>query len=214
MLLLLGNPFSHEFGLAGVIVPKRPPCFAIPYFEPHWFLHDRPHPLPRTVLIQDVCNSEVNTFARFRLEESAKTISAKSIKSLSVSSGEYDISSPDWEELDTPVFLSSLERLYAFAESSKTVRVGHMEPLRRRLATSPFAQDCDQRLEPNKNFESGENQFTLLEFARFQRNRQMCLTVLRSCFDSLQQHSRALAVDWLEMTKADLKSEGILESTD
>ena len=42
----------------------------------------------------------------------------------------------------------------------------------------------------------------------------MCLTVLRSCFDSLQQHSRALAVDWLEMTKADLKSEGILESTD
>ena len=214
MLLLLGSPFSHGFGLAGVIVPKRPPCFAIPYFEPHWFPLERPRPLPRTIFIQDVCNSEVNTFARFRLEEPAKTIPAKHIKSLSVSSGEYDISPIEWEDFDTPVFLSNLDRLYAFAESFEMVRVGHRDPLRQRLANSNYAQSCKDKFLGNANSESEGNHFTLLEFARFQKDRQMCLTVLRSCFNSLQQHNRALAVDWLEMTKSDLKSEGILESTD
>lgn len=213
-MLLLLRQFPFGFGLSGVIVPKKPPCFAVPFFESHWFPHEPPTHLPRLVFTQDVCNSEVTAFARYELDESVKTISAKYIKSLSLESGEYDMSDYGWGELDAPVFLASPQRLYAFVESPRIVRLGHMEPLRQRLSHLPMLQSHVAVGMTISNFESEGDDFTVLELARFQRSRQMCLDALRSCFGLLEQHNRALAVHWLEMTKGSLKSEGILESSD
>jgi hypothetical protein len=214
MLHLLGQ-FPFGFRLSGVILPKMsPPSFAIPFFESHWFPHEPTTYLPRSVLIQDICNSQVTAFARVELDESVKTISARQIKTLSLESGEYDISHLGWGEFDAPVFLTSSKRLYAFVESPRIVRLGHMEPLRECLSHLPMLQNNDAKRFPISNFESEGNHFTILEIARFQRSRQNCLDALRSCFGLLEQHNRSLAVHWLEMTKGSLKSEGILESTD
>lgn len=214
MLLLLGHGFPSGLGLSGVILPKKPPCFAIPFFEPYWFPYGPPTHLPRTVFIQDICNSQVATFARLELDAQAKTISAKHIKTLAVASGEYDISIDEMDELDSPVVLGSLERLYAFAESFQSVQIGHSTPLRERFARQRRPKSSLPSSPSHENVESDGSHFTNLELARFQRDRQWCLVTLRECFGSLGQHNRALAVHWLQMTKAMLKNEGILESTD
>jgi hypothetical protein len=213
MFLFLG-PFPVSFGLSGVIVPKRPPCFAIPFFEEVWFPREPPTDHPRTVFIQDVCNPDVQSFVRFRLESMVKTISRTFFKTLSVESGEYDISNNDWDGFDIPMYLTGRQRFYAFAESLEVVRIGHREPLRQRLFQRTVLRDKGKKGASYAKFESEGDEFTLLELARFQQSREMCLDAVGSCFALLEQHNRALAVHWLEMTKDDLRSEGILESTD
>jgi hypothetical protein len=212
MCLLLGLGFPYGFGLSGVILPKEPPCFGIPFFEVIWFPHQFPTDVPRPVFIQDVCNSHIATFAQMELDGYVRTISAKHIKTLSVASGEYDISSDTSQDISSPVMLAGLERLYAFAESSQSVQIGHQIPLRERLARNRRVRKNVPAV--SSNAESDGNHFTTLELARFQRDRLWCLETLRACFGSLQQHNRVLAANWLQMTKTTLKSEGILESTD
>ncbi len=214
LFLLLGHGFPSGFGLSGVIIPKKPPCFAIPFFEPSWFPHGPQIHVPRTVFIQDVCNSQLATFAGVELDSHAKTIPAKYIKALAVASGEFDIATDDADESDSPIFLGSLEKLYAFAESFQSVQIGHSKPLRERLARQRRARNSLSSPTPRQNIESEGSPFTNLELARFQRDRQWCLDALRACFDSLDQHNRILAVQWLQMTKQMLRKEEILESTD
>ena len=215
MLLLLGHAFPFNFWLSGVIIPKRPPCFGIPFFDPSWFPHDPSPPIPRTVFIQDVCGPQLTTFAKVELDENVKTIPANRIKTLSLESMDQDVSLYDWESTGSPILLTSLERLYAFAETIDSVRMGHLNPLRTRLSTQSRAGGgTPLNLSTTGFVESGENHFTSLELARFRRDRALCLSALNACFASLEQHNRALAVLWLQMTKADLKNDGVLESTD
>jgi hypothetical protein len=213
MLLLLGNAgdpfFPFAFRLAGVIVPKSPPCFAIPYFDYFWW-HGRP--LIHSV-IQDVANEQVVSFARVSLEVHVKTIKAKHIHSVVLASGEYSL--PRFERMDDepPMVLNSFARLFAFADSFESVLVGHLEPLRRRLSQKLQPVSLARGAENKSNY-NDDSAFSMLEMARFCRDRNACLTSLKTCFESLGQHNRALAVHWLKMTKDSLKIEGILESSD
>lgn len=213
MLLLLGNVgdpfFLFAFRLAGVIIPKAPPCFAIPYFDYFWW---HGHPVDHSV-IQDVANEQVVSFARVSLDGPVKTIKAKHIHSVVLESGEYSL--PRFERMDDepPMLLNSLARLFAFADSFESVLVGHLEPLRRRLSQKLQPVNLAKGVDNKSNY-NDESTFSMFEMARFCKDRNACLNSVKLCFESLSQHNRALAVYWLKMTKDSLKGEGILESSD
>ena len=213
MLLLLGHSFPFGFCLSGVIVPEKPPCFAIPFFDSVRFPH-KSADYAQVVFIQDVCESDVITYVEYRLEESEQTILSKHIKTICVDSGDYDIRSSESSEIDRSIILDSRQRLYAFAESSNVVRVGFKEPLGRCLARTISRNMGVAAAVPLQDYESKSDHFMKLEIARFQKSRSLCLDALNDCFGSLADCDRSLAVHWLKMTKENLKVEGILEGTD
>jgi len=174
-MLIRLNEIPLGIVIGGVIIPKSPPCFAIPFFEGPRLPLESSSDLPRDVLIQDVFNSESTDFAKITLDPSVRTISAKYIQTVSLESGDYD-----WAGILLAPFiiwhkLVGQQRLYAFAESLRSVRVGTKEPLRKLLSHIPMLQANRDGADLYTDSESECTQFTLLELARFQRSRQMCI---------------------------------------
>ena len=214
MILLLENMHPSGFGISGVAMPFRPPCFAIPIFEPAWFPNRFPTSNPRTAYVQDVCNDQVTTFAECLVDEDTTFIEASKIKSLCFDSGDFKLPHSARKDTFFPMLMTGSQRLFAFAESEQEVILGHEEPLRTRLKAFLQRTPVSQMQDLQSENQSEAGTFRLLEAARFCKDRVACLELIQVTFNILQRHNRTLAVIWMEMTKAKLKHEDILESTD
>lgn len=210
----------YQFGcLAGVILPTPPPCFAIPFFElrSEWPLippdlkdlcrHES------IMYIQNDCSPGDSTWAAFKYDYTVKAVSIKYIESVSLNPpddkrADFLTKSPGHREDYLPI--ESQERLYAFAESTQKVHLGHLSPLRTQLSKISLLRKYESNHRKEAESESYGDCFTALELAIFLEDSRLCRTLLEVCFEALAKHGPGMATKWRDRTKEKLKADGIL----